>query len=80
MAADYIRENKVVCTEESLVSNNLTKASLQFAIEAGVDLISIMTEQETPVNVHIGAQAQQLITQSPIPVLSVTPVEKFNLS
>jgi nucleotide-binding universal stress UspA family protein len=79
LAADYIRAHKVGLTEESLVSNNLTKAALNFAIESGVDIISIMTEQETPVNVHMGAQAQQLITQSPIPVLSIRPVEKFNL-
>jgi nucleotide-binding universal stress UspA family protein len=79
MAVGYIKQHNVSFSEESLVSTNLTKAALNYAIEAGVDLISIMTEQETPVNVHIGAQAQQLISQSPIPVLSVTPVEKFNL-
>ena len=39
-----------------------------------------MTEQETPVNIMLGAQAQQLINQSPIPVLSIHPQEKFTLA
>lgn len=80
MAVEYIKQNNVNYIEESIVSTNLTKSALNFAIESKADLISIMTEQETPVNVHQSAQSQQLISQSPIPVLSIRPKEKFNLS
>lgn len=80
MASNYLKDNNIKVTEDSFVSSNLTKSALEYTVSCGADLISIMTEQETPVNVHIGAQAQQLISQSPVPVLSVTPVEKFSLT
>jgi nucleotide-binding universal stress UspA family protein len=66
--------------EDTIVANDLTKALLNYSISVDADLISIMTEQETPVNILLGAQAQQLINQSPIPVLSVHPLENFDLS
>ena len=76
---DYILKHKVRVVEDSIVSNDLTKAVLAYATNVSADLIAIMTEQETPVNIHLGAQAQQLINQSPIPVLSIHPIEKFTL-
>jgi nucleotide-binding universal stress UspA family protein len=80
IAVDYLVKNEVKFIEDSLVSNDLTKSVIRYAIEMKADLITIMTEQETPVNIHMGARAQQLINQSPIPVLSITPVEKFILT
>lgn len=76
---DYILKHEVRVVEDSIVSNDLTKAVLAYATNVSADLIAIMTEQETPVNIHLGAQAQQLINQSPIPVLSIHPIEKFML-
>jgi len=78
-AISYIQKNKVRVIEDSIVANDLTKAVLDYATNAQVDLIAIMTEQETPVNILLGAQAQQLINQSHIPVLSIHPQEKFIL-
>jgi len=79
IAVEYLRKNEIRFVEDSLVSGDLTKAVLNYAVDVRADLITIMTEQETPVNIHMGAQAQQIINQSPIPVLSITPVEKFTL-
>lgn len=79
MAVEYLQAHEISFVEDSLVSNDLTKSVINYAVNMKADLITIMTEQETPVNVHMGAQAQQLINQSSIPVLSITPVEKFNL-
>jgi len=76
----YLQKNGVRVIEDSVVSTDLTKAVLQYAGKSGADLIAIMTEQETPLNVHLGAQAQQLINQSPFPVLSIHQQEKFVLS
>ncbi|MEI7663836.1 MAG: universal stress protein [Bacteroidota bacterium] len=73
-------KHKVRVVEGSIVSNDLTKSVIDYATKANVDLIAIMTEQETPVNILLGAQAQQLINQSPIPVLSIHPQEKFILN
>ncbi len=78
-AVAWLKKNDVRFVEDSLISNDLTKAVLNYAVDVQADLITIMTEQETPLNIHIGAQAQQLINQSPIPMLCITPVENFNL-
>jgi nucleotide-binding universal stress UspA family protein len=79
-AFSYIQKHNIRVIEDSIVANDLTKAVLSYAMNVKVDLIAIMTEQETPVNILLGAQAQQLINQSPIPVLSIHPQEKFVLN
>jgi nucleotide-binding universal stress UspA family protein len=76
--ASYFRNHDVRFIEDSIVSNDITRAVISYAINVEADLISIMTEQETPVNILLGAQAQQLINQSPVPVLSVHPQEQKN--
>jgi nucleotide-binding universal stress UspA family protein len=75
-AVAYLQQHQVRFIEDSIVANDLTKAVLSYAVNVDADLIAIMTEQETPVNILLGAQAQQLINQSPIPVLSIHPQEK----
>ena len=75
-AVAYLQQHQVRFIEDSIVANDLTKAVLAYAVNVNADLIAIMTEQETPVNILLGAQAQQLINQSPIPVLSIHPQEK----
>ncbi len=78
-AISYLQKHNVRVIEDSIVSNDLTKAVIAYALNVNADLIAIMTDQETPVNILLGAQAQQLINQSPIPVLSIHPQEKFVL-
>jgi nucleotide-binding universal stress UspA family protein len=78
-ALAYMQKNKVRIIEDIIVANDLTKAVLNYAEKVDADLIAIMKEQETPVNILLGAQAQQLINQSPVPVLSIHPQEKFSL-
>jgi nucleotide-binding universal stress UspA family protein len=78
-ALTYLQKHQVTVVEDSILENDLTKAVLTYANKVDADLIAIMTEQETPVNILLGAQAQQLINQSPIPVLSIHPQEKFTL-
>ena len=78
-AVSYFQKYNVNFIEDTIVANDLTKAVLSYAVNVEADLIAIMTEQETPANILLGAQAQQLINQSAIPVLSIHPQEKFNL-
>ena len=78
-ARTYIQSHHVTIIDDSIIANDLTKAVLSYAEKVDADLIAIMTEQETPVNILLGAQAQQLINQSPVPVLSIHPQEKFTL-
>ena len=42
-------------------------------------IIQGVTDQETPANILLGAQAQQMINQSAIPILSIHPQEHFCL-
>lgn len=79
-AAEYLKQNKVKFTREMIVSDNITKAVIDFAMSKKVELISIMTEQETPANILLGPHAQQLVNQSPIPVVSIHPQEHFTLA
>jgi nucleotide-binding universal stress UspA family protein len=70
-AIQHLENNQVKFVQDSIVSNDITKAVISYATQIDADLISIMTEQETPLNILMGPHTQQLINQSPIPVLSV---------
>jgi nucleotide-binding universal stress UspA family protein len=59
----YINEKKS--------SEHLAKATIEYAIKRNADLISIMTENETPSSLHIGVNPEQVINLSPIPVLTL---------
>lgn len=78
-ASSYLQLHSVRYITDTIIANDLTKAVLMYAMTVQADLIAIMTEQETPANILLGAQAQQLINQSPIPVLSIHPCEHFYL-
>lgn len=78
-ALEYLKGKEIRFVEDSIVSNDLTKATIAYAGSVHADLISIMTEQESPSNILLGTQVQQLINQSPIPVLSIHAKEHFHL-
>jgi nucleotide-binding universal stress UspA family protein len=78
-AEHYLQKNGVKYNRDEIISNDITKAVIEYATNMNADLIGIMTEQETPVNILLGPHAQQLINQSPIPVLSLHPQENFCL-
>jgi nucleotide-binding universal stress UspA family protein len=70
-AIQYLEDNQVSFVQDSVVSNDITKAVISYAAQINADLISVMTEQETPMNILLGPHTQQLINQSPVPVLSI---------
>lgn len=78
-AVSYFKTSDIICVQDSIIANDLTKAVLSYAVNVKADLISIMTDQETPINILIGPQAQQMINQSSIPVLSLHSQERINL-
>jgi nucleotide-binding universal stress UspA family protein len=75
----YFAKRKVKTVSEAVVVSDITRSILSYASTIGADLIGIMTEQETPVNILMGPHAQQLVNQSPVPVLSIHPRENFCL-
>ena len=78
-AEHFLEKNNVKSVTDEIVSDDITKALIAYATQLNADLIGIMTEQETPVNILLGPHAQQLINQSPVPVLSLHPQEHFCL-
>jgi nucleotide-binding universal stress UspA family protein len=78
-AAGFLKTHGIRYVEGSIVANDLTKATISYAEQIKADLVSIMTEQESPSNILLGAHAQQLINQSPMPVLSIHAKEHFCL-
>ena len=56
---------------EKAECENITQATIDYALKRNADMISIMTEQEfSSHTVVMGSYAQQMVNQSPIPVLS----------
>lgn len=78
-AAKYLVRHNVNLVRDKIISNDITKMTIDYALSKSADLISIMTEQETPANILLGPHAQQLVNQSPVPILSIHPVEHFCL-
>jgi len=78
-ATSYLFAHEIKCVEDNIVAADITKSVLQYATDVKADLITIMTEQETPANILLGPHAQQLINQSMVPVLSIHPQEHFYL-
>ncbi|MEI6898746.1 MAG: universal stress protein [Bacteroidota bacterium] len=79
-ATQYLLKNEVKYSTDSITSNDITKSVITYASDIKADLIAIMTEQETPMNILMGPHAQELINQSQTPILSVHPQEHFCLS
>lgn len=72
----YLEEEGIPYHRDSLVVDNLTTSTIEYAKKVRANLISVMTEQETsPFNLLVGPYAQQMVNNSPIPVLSVKPKE-----
>ncbi len=71
-AKEYILGQEVKCQIETLEVKNISDSTIEYSKNNDIDLISIMTEQESsPMNLLLGPYAQQLVNHSPIPVLSI---------
>ena len=78
-AEKYLAKQAIKLVRDSIISNDISKTTIDYALKLDADLISIMTEQETPANILLGPRAQELVNQSPVPILSIHPVEHFCL-
>lgn len=77
----FLEEAGVNYSTESVLVDNITNASIEYAQKVEADLIAIMTEQETTAsNILLGPFAQQMVNHSPIPVLSIQPKEIYAIS
>ncbi len=85
-AKKYFDKENVKYKVETIQTQNVTKATIDYAKTIDADLISITTEQEDSTNVGLlGPCSQQIVNHSHIPVLSVRDtdadkaIEIFNL-
>lgn len=77
----FIEERNVPCTAEALEAKNIASEVVSYANKVDADLIMIMTQEEMNwTDLFIGSSAQEVINNSDIPVLSIRPVEKKDMS
>ncbi|HPG33896.1 MAG: universal stress protein [Lentimicrobiaceae bacterium] len=80
-AQKFMEEAGVNYSTETILSDNITNAAIEYAQKVEADMIAIMTEQETTAsNILLGPFAQQMVNFSPIPVLSIQPREIYAIS
>jgi len=73
--ATYMDEKGIRNNIESVVADNISDAMIDYAKKVDANLISMMTQQETnTINLWMGPYAQQTVNRSPIPVLSIHPM------
>lgn len=72
MVAGHLEKNDISYSVQEMTTTNLTQDTINFALKSKIDLVSIMTEQETTqANVFLGTFARQLVNNCPVPVLSI---------
>ena len=72
----FMEEENIPCHSETSETDNIARATIDYAQKIGANLISIMTEQETATsNLWLGPYAHQLVNHSPIPVMSIHPAD-----
>jgi nucleotide-binding universal stress UspA family protein len=70
----YFDEYEIKYKRSLIVGDNITDITIEYAKTIEADLIVIMTEQiKAWTNLLMGSYAQQMLNNSPMPVLSVTP-------
>lgn len=75
-SAEYLEANNINFVVKSIDTKDVVKETIKYAEEVNADIISIMTVQITATsNIWKGSFAEQLIAQSPIPVITVPPKE-----
>ncbi len=71
-AINSIEDHNISWTSEKRLGGNITNATIMYAEEIIADLIVIMTEQEPQLgSFFLGKFAQQMVNNSPIPVICV---------
>ena len=72
----FLEEQNIKCRLETIEADNIARNTIDYAEKIEANLISIMTEQETATsNLWLGPYAHQTVNHSPIPVLSIHPID-----
>lgn len=78
---NFIKDHEVECTGEFIKGDDISEGVLTHAQEINADLIIIMTQQELEwTEYFIGTESQQIINHSEIPVCSIRPIKRKDLT
>jgi len=78
---EYVKKAGVAGTAKILEGTNIARTVLDYAPEVDADSIFVMTQQEMGfVDLMIGSAASQIINASDIPVISIRPVKRKDLT
>lgn len=79
-AVKYLEDQKVKTVLERVQTDNITKSTIEYTQSTKSDMISIMTEQETTTaNLFLGTYAQQMVYNSPVPIMTVRSRELIEI-
>ena len=68
----YFDAEKIKYQTHHVACENISDATIDYAVKIDANLIAIMTEQETTTaNIFLGPYAHQMVNHSPFPVLSI---------
>lgn len=70
---NYIKEVDVVCHAEIIKSDDEIATIVDYSTKNKIDLIMIMTNDESITDFFISSESQKIINNSPIPVCSIRP-------
>ncbi|HER07756.1 MAG TPA: universal stress protein [Bacteroides sp.] len=74
--ANYFRARKLNTISKTLVGDNLSTLTSNYADAVNADMIVVMSSSIDKWNVFLGSYAQQMVSKSTVPLLSITPKEK----
>lgn len=75
-SAEYLEKNDINFVVKSLDTEDVVNETLKYTNEINADVISIMTTQISKFsNLWKGSYAEQIIDQSPVPVITIPPKE-----
>lgn len=78
---NFINDHHVECSGEFIKGNDISDGVLTHAQEINADLIIIMTQQELEwTEYFIGTESQQIINNSEVPVCSIRPIKRKDLT
>ncbi len=72
----YFTARGLNCVSKSLIGENLSDLTCNYAEAVNADLISIMSDSLDKWNVLVGSYAQQMLSKSGTPLLNITPKKK----
>jgi len=74
--ANYYKARKLKWVNKTLVGDHLPTITCNYADAVNADMIVVMSSSIDKWNVFLGSYAQQMVSKSTVPLLSITPKEK----